>query len=185
MIVILRLLGVFNAAVWLGAAIFFTFGVAPVFFTPETKRLLGETLGGITAILVLERYFALNYLCGAIALVHQFAGWVYLGRQLQRFTWGLLLGILGVGFVSGLVLQPKLQKLHQAKYGYTRTTAGFARGATPAPAQRAAAEASFKTWHAVSQVINLLTLGGLAVYFWRLANPSDGTRFSSTAKFRS
>ena len=98
---------------------------------------------------------------------------------------GLLLGILGVGFVSGLVLQPKLQKLHQAKYGYTRTTAGFARGATPAPAQRAAAEASFKTWHAVSQVINLLTLGGLAVYFWRLANPSDGTRFSSTAKFRS
>ena len=30
-----------------------------------------------------------------------------------------------------------------------------------------------------------ITLGGLAVYFWRLANPSDGTRFSSTAKFRS
>lgn len=185
MIVILRLIGVFNAAIWLGAAVFFTFGIAPTFFTDEVKHLLGTTQSGITAILVLERYFALHYWCGAIALAHQLAEWVYLGKQLQRLAWALLLGILCIGFAGGLVIQPKLQKLHQIKYGYARTPQGFVRSDTATPARKAAADKSFKLWHGVSQALNLLALGGLAVYFWRVTHPGDAPRFVSATKFRS
>jgi hypothetical protein len=35
----------------------------------------------------------------------------------------------------------------------------------------------------VSQVVNLLLVGGLAAYLWRAGNPSDPTRFVSALKF--
>src|SRR6266496_2641930 len=37
----LRFLGILNAGVWLGAAIFFTFGAGPALFSQETQNLLG------------------------------------------------------------------------------------------------------------------------------------------------
>jgi hypothetical protein len=51
------------------------------------------------------------------------------------------------------------------------------------PEIRQAADRSFRAWHGVSEVINLFMVGGLAVYLWRAANPSDPTRFVSAAKF--
>ena len=36
---VLRFIGVLNAAVWLGAALFFTFAVGPAFFTDEVKSM--------------------------------------------------------------------------------------------------------------------------------------------------
>jgi hypothetical protein len=35
----------------------------------------------------------------------------------------------------------------------------------------------------VSLVVNFFIVGGLAVYLWRAANPSDTTRFVSAVKF--
>src|SRR5436190_8946410 len=106
-IAFLRFIGIVNAAVWFGAALFFSFGIAPAFFTPEMKRLFGDFYCGLIAQAVLERYFVLHYCCGALALVHQLAEWVYLGKALQRFTFGLLLAILTLSLTGGLWFQPK------------------------------------------------------------------------------
>src|SRR5258706_13325490 len=112
----LRFIGILNAAVWFGAAIFFTFGIAPVFFTPQVRHLLGDIYAGLVLQAVIERYFLLHYCCGAIALIHQLAEWVYLGKALQRGTVGLLLAILALSPTGGLWLQPKLKDLHRIQY---------------------------------------------------------------------
>ena len=44
---VLRFIGVMNAALWFGAALFFTFAIAPAFSSPEMKRLLGGCLQAI------------------------------------------------------------------------------------------------------------------------------------------
>jgi hypothetical protein len=175
-ILLLRFIGVVNAAVWFGAAAFFTFAVAPTFFTPEMKKLLGDIYGGLVAQLVLERYFMLHYWCGGVALLHLLAEWVYLGKALQRVMLWLLIGILGLGLLGGLWLQPKLKRLHQIKYG---------RSDLFTSAQKASATRSFRVWHGVSQAMNLLVLGGLVVYYWRTVHPNEGPRFVSATKFRS
>lgn len=164
-----------NAAVWFGASLFFTFGVAPAFFTPEMKQILGEVYNGVVAQMVLERYFILQYWCGGIALAHLLAEWVYLGKPLHRLTVGLLLGLFAASLLGGLWLQPKLKKLHQIKYG---------RSELSTPAQKAQAGKSFSAWHGTASVINLLALGGLAVYAWRVTSPGQGPRFISANKFR-
>src|SRR5262245_17853222 len=105
-----------NATVWFGAALFFSFGIAPAFFTPEMKKLLGDIYAGLVAEMVFERYFALHYICGAIAVIHQLAEWVYLGKPLQRLTFGLLAGVLMLSLVGGVWIQPKLRELHRIKY---------------------------------------------------------------------
>ena len=168
------MLGIINAAVWLGAALFFTFGIAPAFFSPEMKRLLGEIYAGLVAQLVLERYFVLHYCCGAIALLHQLAEWVYLGRRLQKFTFGLLVTILFLSVTGGAGLAPRLKEWHRIKYSPQSSAL-----------QKEEAVAAFRTWHGVSQVMNLLVLAGLATFAWRVAIPSNnGPRFAP-GKFRS
>ena len=179
---VLRFIGVTNAAVWLGAAIFFTFGIAPVFFTDEVRRLLnGPFWPGIIAQMALERYFFLQYVCGSVALAHLLAEWVYLGRALQRLTLGLLIGLLCVGFLGGLWFTPKLKKLYLIKSASTEQY----RPLRVSPEEIARAKKSFSRWHGVSASVNLLALGGLVVYFWRVVTPSDPTRFVSATKFRS
>lgn len=188
MILVLRFIGVANAAIWLGGSIFFTFVVAPTFFSGEVKIL--ETQGrlhpfypGAIAQLVLQRYFYLYYICGAVAVAHQLAEWVYLGRPLRRLVMGVLVGLLVIGAVGGLWLQPKLKQLHLTKYGMT---AQYTRSPAPvSDAQRVQAGKSFSAWHGFAQAINLLGLFGLMFYFWRAAHPSDDLRVLSGPKFRS
>jgi hypothetical protein len=172
-IAFLRFSGVLNAAVWFGAALFFTFGIAPAFFTTEMKNLFGEFYSGLIAQMVLERYFVLHYCCGAIALVHQLAEWVYLGKALQRFTFGLLLTILALNLTGGLWLKPKLSELHRIKWSQQASQA-----------HKDEAAKSFRSWHSVSMIMNLAVLAGLALFAWRIAMPPNGPRFV-TGKFRS
>jgi hypothetical protein len=182
-ILILRFIGVTNAAVWLGAAVFFTLGVAPVFFTQEVKHLFNDSLfwPGLLAQVALERYFCLQYICSIVALVHQAAEWLYLGRALRRFTLGLLIGLISLSFIGGLWLQPKLRRLHLIKYGVTEQYKP-----APIPAEeRARAARRFGAWHGIAQGVNLIVLAGLLVYFWRVTHPNDSTRFLSATKFRS
>lgn len=182
MTVLLRLIGVMNAAVWFGGSLFFTLAVAPTFFTPEMKRLFGEAYVGLMAQAVLERYFILQYWCGAIAIVHQLAEWVYLGRALPRLSLYILAGVIGVGLAGGLWFQPKLKKLNAIQH----STELYRREVHP-PEMKAAARKSFRLWHAVSQIANGLALVGLAYFTWNVINPPDPTRFiaASTPKFRS
>jgi len=181
-IVLLRFIGVTNAAIWLGAAIFFTLGVAPVFFTDELKRLLhGPFWPGVIAQMALERYFHLQYICAVVALVHQVAEWLYLGRALRKLTLGLLLGLMCLSFLGGLWLQPKLHRLFLVKNG---VNAQYQRVAIPAEVG-ARAQRQFGLWHGISQVVNLVAMGGLVVYFWRVTHPDASPRFLAAPKFRS
>ena len=96
------------------------------------------------------------------------------GKALQKIRLGLLLGLCLAALVGGYWLQPKLKALHAVKYGVSQR-----------PEVRESAGRSFRAWHGVSAGVNLLMVAGLAVYLWRVANPSDETRFVSAVKFRS
>ena len=75
-------------------------------------------------------------------------------------------GLLVLGFVGGYGLQPRLQALHRTMYG-------------PGPTLELREEArqKFKTLHGVSQVLNLVVMGGVLVYLWRVTTPSSTYRF--------
>jgi hypothetical protein len=172
----LRFVGVMNAAVWFGSAIFFTFGAGLVPFSAAMKGLLGANnypyYSGAIAQLFIARYFYFHLACAALAVAHLLAEWLYLGKPLRRIETVLLAALCAVVLVGGVWLQPRLKALHALKYGINTR-----------PETREAATHNFRTWHGVSQVINLLAVGGLATYLWRAANPSDPTRFVSAAKF--
>ena len=116
MIVFLRLIGILNVAVWFGAGVFFTVGVAPALFSTETKALLQQSypvLSGRLAMLVVSRYFLLHYWCGSIALLHQLAERFYLGKPLQRLTFGVLIGLCTLSLLGGLWLQPSVSVMYR------------------------------------------------------------------------
>ena len=165
-----------NAAVWLGATLFFTFGAGPAFFSPEMQALLRENypyFSGAVAQIVIARYFHWQLVCGLIALAHMVAEWLYLGRNPPKFTVILLGSILCFGLLGGFWLQPKLKSLHQIKYSPATTAA-----------QRLQAASSFRGWHGASQGMNLFVLIGLSIYCWRVTNPPDTLRFLGATKFK-
>ncbi len=169
-------MGILNAAVWFGAAVFFTFGTGLAPFSPEMKALLGSNnypyFSGAIAQILIARYFHFQLVCAGIAVLHLLAEWLYLGKYPRKLQAGLLIGICAVTLFGGYVLQPRLKAWHGTKYGVNTR-----------PEIREAANRSFRAWHGVSQVVNLLAVAGLAVYLWRAANPSDPTRFVSAFKF--
>lgn len=164
-------MGILNAAVWCGSAIFLTIGL-PAIFSPEMKKLLTPPGVGFAAETLVARFFLLQYWCGAIALAHLLAEWIYGGRPMRRLNLALVLAMLTVALAGGLWAQPKMQAWHAAKYfGITaelRTQAGQ----------------SFAAWHGVSEGANLLIIGGLILYLWRVSLPPVGPRFSSLGKIR-
>lgn len=171
MLVILRAIGIFNAAIWLGAGIFFTLGIAPASFTPEMKRVFGDYYVGVIAQNFLGRMFTLNLICGGIALLHFFAEMIYAGRPFRKFTFALLVTMLGLSLLGGFVLTPKLKALHYLKHR------GSASQVPPAKAQ-------FAQLHGLAMAGNLLGLIALVIYTWRVAHPPDPTRFVGTPQFR-
>ena len=177
---VLRFIGVTNAAIWLGSAIFFTFGIAPaVFYSPEMKELFGPVFreySGAIAQVLLRYFFRVQYVCAAIAVLHLGTEYLYTRRPVERLRLHLLGWLLLLGLVGGLVLQPHLQGLHRTRSAVTTT-----------PAQKEVAAKSFGRWHAVSQVMNLVAMAGLLGYFWRLtspAHPEATPRFFSANKFK-
>jgi hypothetical protein len=176
---LLRLVGIMNAAVWFGAAIFLTFFAAPTLFSPVLKKDLGEVWPGVIAAMLLERYFVIQYFCSIIALVHAFTEWIYLGKPLHKPTMIVLTTITLFVFAGGLWLEPKMKALHEVKYGYGR------HGVNTPVEQREQAGKSFSTLHGFSSTLNLIAVFGIAFYVWRLAAPPNGPRFVPTSKFRS
>ncbi len=184
MTVFLRFIGIVNAAVWFGAVFFFTVCAAPALFSPEMKRLFGQgsyaqAYTGLVAQMALGSLFLLQYWCGAIALLHQLAEWVYLGKRVRRFTLGMLLVLYCLALLGGLGLYPKMQQWHRIKY-----STELYRQTLYTSEQKAIAARHFQLWHGVSQAANVLILGGLAFYLLHLSQPANGPRFIP-GKFRS
>jgi hypothetical protein len=122
---------------------------------------------------LIGRYFTLQLICGVIAAMHLFTEWLYLGRPLRRLTGYLLVGLLVLGLTGDFGMQPKIKRLHTAKYAVNAS-----------PQSREAAARSLAIWHGVAQSVNLFMLAGLVVYLWRVANPPEATRFVPAAKLR-
>jgi hypothetical protein len=173
----LRFVGILNIAVWLGATISFTFGVELAVFSSAMQALLGQSypyFSGAIAQLIAKRYLTFQLGCAGVALIHVTAEWLYLGKYPQKLWLGLLLALCAAAWLGGYWLQPRLQRLHDLRYGLNTR-----------PAQREAAARTFRTWQTAAHMLNLLSITGLAVYLWRVANPPDPTRFVSAVKFRS
>jgi hypothetical protein len=166
----LRFVGLLNAAVWCGSAISLAFCL-PALFSPQLKHLLTDAGVGFAAESILSRYFILQYWCGAIALAHLFAEWLYFGKPLLRLNLILIATVLFLGLVGGLGIQPKMRAWHVAKY-FGRT-----------PAQQLQAAKSFAAWHAASEVANLIVIGELIIYLWRISDEQKA-RFVRFNKIR-
>jgi hypothetical protein len=171
---LLRFIGVINAAIWFGSAVFVTVGL-PALFSPEVGRYIQRPFVGIAAENILARYTVVQYCCAAIAIVHLLFEHFSLGRRVVRWKFTMLLALLAFTLLSGLWLQPKMSHLHYTKYWGTVV------------ADRQEADKSFGRFHGLSQTANLLVIGCLVLYVWSVAGtPNDGNpRFSTLSKIRS
>jgi hypothetical protein len=167
----LRFVGLLNAAIWCGSAIFLIIAL-PALFSPELKRSLTPAGVGFAAEFVLARYFLVQYWCAGIALAHLLAEWLYCGRPLWRLNSGLLAVVLSLSLVGGLWVQPKMRALHVAHY-FGRTSE-----------QQMQAARTFATWHAASEVANLLVIACLICYLWQVSREQESPRFVSFSKIR-
>ena len=165
MLFFLRFVGVTNAAIWLGALTFFTFGAGPAFFSDEMLRLLGRPYAGAAAQIVLERYFDLQVICAGIALIHAIAEHLYTGKPGAQFSLILLPILLAIALFGRYVIEPKMKQLHLQMYALQTT-----------PAQKATAKRTFGMIHGVSQGVNLLVVAGVLVYFWQTASAGAASR---------
>ena len=122
--------------------------------------------GGVAQILF-RRYFVVQYVCGAVAMLHLLAEKLYLGRALPRFGSALVLGMLGFGLIGGLWLEPRMEGLRQTRYfGQTQE-------------QKETARHSFGLWHGLSQVANLFVISGLLVHLVRVTRPVGPARYGN------
>ena len=145
MIGFLRFVGLLNAAVWFGSAIFFTLGAGPAIFSNDMRHLLEDKnypyFSGAIAQIIIARYFRLQIVCGLIALAHLGAEWLYLGRSPQKPGAGLLTVLLVASLIGAFWLQPKMKRLHTIKYA-VNTTAANRQAASESNSQCTATKAS-------------------------------------------
>lgn len=174
---ILRFVGLANAAVWLGGAVFYTLGIAPALVSQAIVDVLRPEnfpyFSGAIAQVVLTRYFHLHLACATVALLHLGVEWLYLGRATRRFWTLLLMALFGASLIGAFWLTPKLRDLHRSRSLVKA-----------APGQREAAAKSFRVWQGFFQGLNVLMIAGVAVYFWRAAHPPDELRFVGSTKIR-
>lgn len=173
----LRLVGVANAAVWFGTAVFYTFWAAPVLASENAQAVLGTRnfpyYGGALSQLLLTRYLQVNLLCASVAALHFFAERLYLGRASKRIWTGVLMALFWVSLFGVLWMGPRMRELHQERHLVSRP-----------PAQRQAADRSYRIWHGVFQGVNFFMLVGVGGLLWRATNPPDELRFVGSPKFR-
>ncbi len=167
-----------NAAVWLGAAVFCSTALLVAMNSRDTMALLGtqyfgQVSGALTQI-IFTRLFSLHILVAILAWLHMIAEWMYLGRIPRRFWVALLTLLFTTSLLGSLWLCPKLTRLQRAQYAPNLV-----------PAIQAAAQRSFNVWEGVFQAVNVLMIGGIAIYFWRVTHLQDEPRFVSPSKFRS
>lgn len=169
-----------NVAVWLGAGVFFTFIVWPT-FSSETMLgifgrfgpVAGKAYGTAAFLELLDRYFLVQAVCGAIALFHLAVEWLYTGKAIRKTALGLVGGLLLMSALGYYVFQPKMKENHIARYNL----------ANPA-ADREAAHDAYGIVSGVTQVMNFLLIVGVGVYSWRLTRATPTPRFSAGSRFK-
>ncbi len=167
-----------NAAVWFGAAVFCSTTLLVAMNSRAAVGLLGpqyfSQVSGALLQIIFTKLFHLQILCAILAWLHLIGEWLYLGRIPRRIWVALLTLLFAVSLLGGLWLCPKLSRLQRTQYTPSRSAA-----------IQAAAQRSFALWDGVFQAVNILMIGGIAVYFWRVTHLQDEPRFVSPTKFRS
>lgn len=165
-----------NAAVWLGTTVFFTLGAYPASHSPDIANLFKAGADAyypnVIAQVVMGRYYVISLACGVVALLHFVAKWLYLGRPSRKFSAGLVISLFAITLIAGNAIRPELTNLNKNRFYATQ------------PAERQAAAKWFRILRGIETTFNFLMIGGLMVYTWRVANPSDTLRFVSPVKFR-
>ena len=178
MVIFLRWVGLLNAAVWFGAAVYFFFAVGPATSSPDLQRLIGSNNFPYFSVaigqLLAERYFWVLLVCGLLSLVHLMAEWLYFGKYPSRYRVGLVLGLCLLGLARGAWLQPTVARAHQTRFAPQSR-----------PEQKENAARTFVLWQKISRGTDFVLICGLALYLWGVGNPSDSTRFVPAGKFRS
>lgn len=172
----MRFVGVVNAAIWLGAGIFFAAFVLPGVFSSGTRQLFPDETtfkyyAGAVAMILFKRFFVLQYLCGVIALLHLFAEKLYLGRAFPRLGTSVVVGVFCLGLLGGIWLQPKMDGLRKVKYSATTTQP-----------QKDAATQSFNRLHVVSDLAVVIMIAGLLVHIVRVTRQEDTSRYVNFSK---
>jgi hypothetical protein len=169
--VTLRIIGIVNAAIWFGAGTFFAVGVLPGIFSQDLRHIFGDTAypyyAGAVALALFKRFFVLQYICGFVALLYLIAEKLYLSRPYASIGTALVVVIFSLGLIGGFWLQPKMEDLRQTMYATTGVT----------PEQKEKARHSFGVWHGISEMANLLIIGGLLVHLLRVTRPPDSGRY--------
>jgi hypothetical protein len=165
-----------NAAVWLGTAIFFTFGAEPACFSRDMHTAMGiagdSYFPGAIAGVVASRYYHIALACGVVALLHLLAEWMYMGRPQRKFSLALVAGLFLLTLVGSNAIEPAMTRLNRKHY------------TTVQPAERESAGKSFRLLHATARAFDVLIIGGLILYVWRVGSPSDTLRFVRPVQFR-
>lgn len=167
-----------NAAIWLGATIFCSTAVLAALNSRDMVNLVGakyfvQVSGALTQI-IFARLFHLQIVCALLAWLHLLGEWLYLGRQPRRWRVGLLTVLFAMSLMGGLWLGPKLKRLHHAQHALN-TRAEDSDGAGR----------SFRWWNGAFQIVNVLMIGGVTLYFWRVTQADDSPRFVRPVNFRS
>jgi hypothetical protein len=134
-------------------------------------KLFGESaypyFSGAVALILFKRFFALQYICGGVALLILLAEKLYWGRKFPRVATTLVLILFGFGLLGGVWLQPKMEALRGTMY-------------SSQPAEvREKARHSFGVWHGVSLLTNFVILGGLFANLIRVTRPEEQSRYGS------
>ncbi|MBM3878701.1 MAG: DUF4149 domain-containing protein [Verrucomicrobia bacterium] len=161
----IRFVGVVNAAVWVGALVFFTVAAGPAFFSSEMLEFLPRPYAGRAAEVVIGRLFTLQQWCAGLALLHLAAEYLYAGRAVNRFVVTGLATLFALNLLGGYWLLPHMHSLQQRRYS-----------ASLAEPDRAAAARSFALWHGTTQAVNLLMMAWLLYYLWHLTREPTGAR---------
>ena len=165
-----------NAAVWLGTTVFFTLGANPACFSSVITDLFKASADSyypnVIAQTVMASYYVISLACGVVALLHFVAKWLYMGRPSRPFSAGLVISLFAITLIGSNAIRPELVKLNKNRFFATQ------------PAERQSAAKGFHILQSVEATFNFLMIGGLIVYTWRIANPSDTLRFVSPVKFR-
>jgi hypothetical protein len=170
----IRFIGVLNAAVWLGAAVFFTLAVGPAFLSAEMLSFLPHAHASRAAEVMLDRYFVVQQWCAGVALAHLLLEYAQSGRYVGGWVLGLLAGLLGVSVAGGRWLGPTLHELQRVKYS-----------TLAAAAQKAEATSRFMALNLGFEVVNVLVILVLLYYLWRLSRPTNGARFAGLDRRKS
>lgn len=178
MIGFLRFTGLLNAAIWLGATVFCSTAVRAALNSHDLVNLVGAKyftpVSGAVAYIIQARLFQLQIACALLAWLHLLGEWLYLGRQPGRGRVALLTGLFTLSLMGSFWLGPQLTRLHHAQH---------------APGVRVedrdAAARSFPRWHGMLQTTNVLMIGGVIFYFWRITQTDNALRFVHPVNFRS